>query len=289
MKKKLILIPFLAFYLSSCKENASNDESIKEVDRNFTQKLISETKASLSANLNEGNIIADNETNTSLQSNALNDTQKIEKIKAFYEERLKPNFANAKVSFIKKVYLNGLEAFVFEFEVAGEKSKELVYVKGDLFFAEAIKFSDLKSLRDEGQELLAKDKFKDILEALKEDSAFIITLGSGDKELYVFSDPECPYCKKHLAKIDENFLKEHKVHFIFYSIHDNHKITASLYKELKDKKDDDEKLKIIKHYFFENPSYENISEEETKKTNKLFEKYKDLGVIYTPFEIETKN
>lgn len=214
----------------------------------------------------------------------LSEAQKIEKIKSFYEE----NFAELKINYIEKTMLNDLEAFIFEFELGNEKSKEVIFVKDDLFFTDAISFNDLNSLEDEAQAFLSQDKFQNILKALEDDKAYIITLGSGEKESFVFSDPECPYCKKHLQKLDENYLKEHKVHFIFFTIHNNFNLIAGLYKELKNKQKDSEKLEIIR-LFFENPSYKNVSKEEAKGTEELFEKYKNLGVLYTPFEIKMKN
>lgn len=214
----------------------------------------------------------------------LSEAQKIEKIKGFYEE----NFAELKINYIEKTMLNGLEAFIFEFELGNEKSKEVIFVKDDLFFTDAISFNDLNSLEDEAQAFLSQDKFQNILKALEDDKAYIITLGSGEKESFVFSDPECPYCKKHLQKLDENYLKEHKVHFIFFTIHSNFNLIAGLYKELKNKQKDSEKLEIIR-LFFENPSYKDVSKEEAKRTEELFEKYKNLGVLYTPFEIKMKN
>lgn len=214
----------------------------------------------------------------------LSEAQKIEKIKGFYEE----NFAELKINYIEKTMLNGLEAFIFEFELGNEKSKEVIFVKDDLFFTDAISFNDLNSLEDEAQAFLSQDKFQNILKALEDDKAYIITLGSGGKESFVFSDPECPYCKKHLQKLDENYLKEHKVHFIFFTIHNNFNLIAGLYKELKNKQKDNEKLEIIR-LFFENPSYKDVSKEEAKRTEELFEKYKNLGVLYTPFEIKMKN
>ncbi|EAI3921802.1 thiol peroxidase, partial [Campylobacter upsaliensis] len=48
-------------------------------------------------------------------------------------------------------------------------------------------------------------------------------------------------------------------------------------------------LESLRHYFFENPSYKDVSKEEVKRTEELFEKYKNLGVLYTPFEIKMKN
>ncbi|EMK8456917.1 thiol peroxidase [Campylobacter upsaliensis] len=219
----------------------------------------------------------------------LSEAQKIEKIKDFYEEKIKSNFAELKINYIEKTMLNGLEAFIFEFELGNEKNKEVVFVKDDLFFTDAISFNDLNSLKDEAQVFLSQDKFQNILKALKDDKAYIITLGSGEKESFVFSDPECPYCKKHLQKLDEKYLKEHKVHFIFFTIHNNFTLIAGLYKELEHKQNDKEKLESLRHYFFENPSYKDVSKEEAKRTEELFEKYKNLGVLYTPFEIKMKN
>lgn len=115
----------------------------------------------------------------------LSEAQKIEKIKGFYEE----NFAELKINYIEKTMLNGLEAFIFEFELGNEKSKEVIFVKDDLFFTDAISFNDLNSLEDEAQAFLSQDKFQNILKALEDDKAYIITLGSGGKESFVFSDP----------------------------------------------------------------------------------------------------
>lgn len=142
------------------------------------------------------------------------DEQKIEKITQFYKESLKTNFPQLKINFVEKTSLNGFEAFIFEFEMAGEKSKELIFATDNIFFTDAVRFDNLSPLRAEAQTLLSKDKFKIILNHLKEDKDYIISLGSGTKEIFVFSDPECPYCQKHLEKLNEEYLKEYKIHFI---------------------------------------------------------------------------
>lgn len=264
--KKSIFLPLSFFLLCACSDN-ENAKLIKEVDENFTKELLSKTPTQV-----------------------LSEKEKIEKIISFYEARLKNSFENVKISFIEKQKIKGLEAFIFEFHIKQgdreEKSKEAVFISDDVFFADGASFKDLSSLRDEASKVLEKDKFKALQEALKEDKDFIITLGKGKKEFFVFSDPECPYCKKHLQKINEAFLKEYTLHFIFYSIHDNHKITALLYKALKDKESDEDKLRIMRQYFFENIKLDGISEKEEEKMRELFEKYKNLGVLYTPFEIE---
>ncbi|EIO4176391.1 thiol peroxidase, partial [Campylobacter coli] len=75
------------------------------------------------------------------------------------------------------------------------------------------------------------------------------------------------------------------LHFIFISIHNNFKITASLYKDLKGKATDKEKLEIINKYFFSNFDYE-ADEKDIQASEKIFNKYLNLGVNYTPFIID---
>lgn len=224
-------------------------------------------------------------THNQMTNTSLSDKQKIEKITQFYQERLKDNFPQLQIHFIKKIFLDGLEAFVFELDMAGEKSKEVVFIKDNIFFTDAVMFNHLIPLRDEAEVLLSKDKFTTVLHHLKEDKDYVVSLGSGKNQIYVFSDPECPFCQKYLKSINEKYLKENTVHFIFISVHNHFIVTASLYHALKDKTTDKEKLELIHQYFFNQPNYK-ASEKDIQNSKKLFEKYYDLGVNYTPFIIE---
>ncbi|EFS5691629.1 thioredoxin fold domain-containing protein, partial [Campylobacter coli] len=166
-----------------------------------------------------------------------------------------------------------------------QRVKEIVFVKDEYFFTDYVNFNTLESSREKASEILAKKSYKTILNELKKDKNYIISLGSGKNQIFIFSDPECPFCQKHLKNIDEKYLKENTLHFIFISIHNNFKITASLYKDLKGKATDKEKLEIINKYFFSNFDYE-ADEKDIQASEKIFNKYLNLGVNYTPFIID---
>ncbi|HIF9806721.1 TPA: thiol peroxidase [Campylobacter jejuni] len=214
----------------------------------------------------------------------LDDKEKIEKISKFYKEKLK-NIPNLEISFLEKNNDFPFEAYIFEFKTNTEKTKELIFVKDNYFFTDYVDFKTLELSKNKVQELLSKDKHKNILKELEKDKQYIVSLGNGKNQVYVFSDPECPFCQKHLKTIDEEFLKKNTIHFIFISVHNNFKIIASLYKELENKHNDDEKLKIINHFYFEKPDYEKISPEKENEMRGLFHKYLNLEVNYTPFII----
>jgi thiol:disulfide interchange protein DsbC len=60
------------------------------------------------------------------------------------------------------------------------------------------------------------------------DEAVAFTYGTGKKELYLVSDPECPYCTK-FAKESEGKLQKYTVHVILYplSFHKNAKVMTN--------------------------------------------------------------
>ncbi len=222
----------------------------------------------------------------------LSKNEKIEKIIQFYKERLK-DIPNLEIKFVEEKNNFPFEAYVFEFKTNTEQTKEVIFIKDNFFFNEYVDFNTLEFSKDKVQEELSKDKYSNIIKELMNDKKYIITLGNGNKEVYVFSDPECPFCQKHLKNIDEKYLKEHTIHFIFISVHDNFKILTALYNDLDKAKTKQEKLAIIKKFYFGDNDYkdfnfknnEKYKEEEIKK---IFDKYLKLGVNYTPFIINWK-
>ncbi|EFS5883597.1 thioredoxin fold domain-containing protein [Campylobacter coli] len=214
----------------------------------------------------------------------LSQEEKIQKISQFYKNRLN-NIKDLKIKFVEKNNDFPFESFVFEISANNQRVKEIVFVKDEYFFTDYVNFNTLESSREKASEILAKKSYKTILNELKKDKNYIISLGSGKNQIFIFSDPECPFCQKHLKNIDEKYLKENTLHFIFISIHNNFKITASLYKNLKGKATDKEKLEIINKYFFSNFDYE-ADEKDIQASEKIFNKYLNLGVNYTPFIID---
>ncbi|KRS42933.1 thioredoxin domain-containing protein, partial [Campylobacter coli] len=95
------------------------------------------------------------------------------------------------------------ESFVFEISANNQRVKEIVFVKDEYFFTDYVNFNTLESSREKASEILAKKSYKTILNELKKDKNYIISLGSGKNQIFIFSDPECPFCQKHLKNIDE--------------------------------------------------------------------------------------
>ncbi|EGH5917981.1 thiol peroxidase, partial [Campylobacter coli] len=156
----------------------------------------------------------------------LSQEEKIQKISQFYKNRLN-NIKDLKIKFVEKNNDFPFESFVFEISANNQRVKEIVFVKDEYFFTDYVNFNTLESSREKASEILAKKSYKTILNELKKDKNYIISLGSGKNQIFIFSDPECPFCQKHLKNIDEKYLKENTLHFIFISIHNNFKITAS--------------------------------------------------------------
>jgi len=92
---------------------------------------------------------------------------------------------------------------------------------------------------------------KELFAKLDKDS--FIALGDPKKpSIIVVSDPECPYCRKELANINER-LKEKSIKLVLAPVHDKSAFVKSelIYKEAAKAKDDAAKIKILNKYFDE--------------------------------------
>lgn len=219
----------------------------------------------------------------------LSDEEKIDRIIQFYKKRL-DKFENLEIKFLEKISANedlAFDAFIFSFKVNDGEQKELVFSKDNFIFSNFVSLENFETSEKIAFNIANKEKNKIILKELENDKDYIITLGSGDKEIYAFSDPLCPFCKEHLEKIDEDYLKSHKIHFIFTTIHgdDGFKRAQLIYENIKNGTDDMEKLRIIKYYFSENMSQEPIFKDENF-LRMMYEKYLKLGVKFVPYIIE---
>lgn len=103
------------------------------------------------------------------------------------------------------------------------------------------------------------DKEQKVLNAIKKEHAKAITLiGNKNKKLslYVFTDPNCPYCKDHLSKL-ESYLNDYKeVHLFFVGVINKNSILKSsdLISSLEKTKEYSKIIALIKEVYF-NPSY----------------------------------
>lgn len=169
---------------------------------------------------------------------------------------------------------------------------EIMFTKGDLLLPDII---DLKNKKAYKAEMKEKVTAKNIAAQFdKEDKKNIIMLGNDSKKpTYVmFSDPECPYCRMELDKI-ETTLKEANIHIILTPVHDKSALQKSflVYKDAAKVKTDSEKIKILRKYFAEDYKVADnaVSEDEVKKMDELRTKYLAAGVRSVPYIINLQD
>ena len=112
-----------------------------------------------------------------------------------------------------------IEAVVVKLSKDGNSQDEIVFTKGDFIFPDVIDLKEQKSyLAEVKKEVIANGISKIYKD---EDKANIIVLGSDPKKptIIMFSDPECPYCRAELAKI-ETTLKDSNVEIVLTPVHD---------------------------------------------------------------------
>lgn len=191
-----------------------------------------------------------------------------------------------KVSIVeRKPVYDGIEAVIVKLSNGANSQNEVVFAKGDLLFPEVINLKERKSYLGEIKQELVASGISKVYKT--EDKSNIITLGSDSKKptIVMFSDPECPYCRAELDKI-ETTLKEANVNIILTPVHEKSALQKSflIYKDIKNVKTDSEKIKILRKYFADSYSVENgtVSDKEAKKIDDLRQKYFAAGVRSVP-------
>ena len=179
-----------------------------------------------------------------------------------------------------------IEAVVVKLSKDGNSQDEIVFTKGDFIFPDVIDLKEQKSyLAEVKKEVIAKGISKIYKD---EDKANIIVLGSDPKKptIIMFSDPECPYCRAELAKI-ETTLKDSNVEIVLTPVHDVSSLQKSslIYKDAKAAKSDSDKVKILRKYYAEdyNVDDKSVSKEDVAKIDNLRKKYFAAGVRSVPF------
>lgn len=118
---------------------------------------------------------------------------------------------------------------------------------------------------------------------LKGKQAF--TIGQGKNEYYVFTDPECPFCKQFESRIiKENLLKNNKFHFFLYPLTSIHKNAQDMSVFILSKKGDNARWQALLNV----EKYKKVSDKNAEKeleANK--ELANKLGVNGTPTVIDS--
>jgi thiol:disulfide interchange protein DsbC len=173
----------------------------------------------------------------------------------------------------------------------GTRSQKLsVFTKDELIFPDVISIKQGGSIK-EMMEMAELQKKMSALYA-KEDKKNIVSFGNDPKKetLVVFTDPECPYCRQELEKIEER-LKVNNIKLIFTPVHDRSSLEKSvlIYNETAKAKTDAEKIKITRKYYDENVKYDQkISDAEVKRIEDLKLKYFGAGIKGVPFMVREK-
>lgn len=162
-----------------------------------------------------------------------------------------------------------------------------VFTQGDLIFPDVINVNS-GSIKDK----LDKQKLIKELSSLykNEDKQNILVLGNDPKKetLIKFTDPECPFCRREVAQIEEK-LKTYNLKYIFTPVHGKTSLEKSIliYKQAKKAKTLDEKIKIVKKYFTGNVDA-NVTDKEVARVEATRKKYFAAGLKGVPFYINEK-
>lgn len=213
-------------------------------------------------------------------------------IVAFYEAIFKTQMPNAKVSVGKRQKLDdGFESVELNVKVKDMQSTEILFIKDNFIFPDVIDVKKKISFRQEfemKQYYESKLNFEKNVKAALKTETKIIAIGDSKKpKIYVFSDPECPYCRQHLAKL-ETELQKYQINFILTTIHGEnafHKV-AQIYTEMKEAKTNTQKIAILRKYYDERVKTPKATKKAYDEAVALYQKYAKLGLRSVPSFIE---
>jgi len=183
--------------------------------------------------------------------------------------------------------VKGMDYVSIDLSDGSRVQKVSVFTQGDLIFPDVI---SVKS--GSFKEKLDKQKLIKELANLykKEDKQNILVLGNDPKKetLIKFTDPECPFCRKEVAQIEEK-LKTYNLKYIFTPVHDRSSLEKAIliYKQAGAAKTLDEKIKIVKKYFNGDVDAK-VTDEEVARVEKTRKKYFAAGLKGVPFYVNEK-
>ena len=122
------------------------------------------------------------------------------------------------------------------------------------------------------------------MEQYKKDA--IYTIGQGKIEYYLFTDPECPFCKK-FEQMSENLIDDVKIHVLFFPL-DGHKDAQQMCKYILKQEGNEARAKAMHDIANGKTDYKTLklTTEENSKFQSIINKHlqigRDLGVNGTP-------
>jgi len=216
-------------------------------------------------------------------------------IEDFYSEVFKnQNIDGVNVKVVERTkILDDIEKVSLKFSKGDMSQEDVTFVKGDLMFPDVVNLKEQKSYLAEEKKVIAEKAALDLVKSLakiykNEDKANVITLGNDSKKptLIMFSDPECPYCRAELDRIEAT-LKESNVNVILTPVHDISSLQKSflIYKDVASAKTDSDKIQILRKYYASDYTVADgaVSEENVKTMDELRKKYAAAGVRSVPY------
>lgn len=203
-----------------------------------------------------------------------------------------PSNAEVSINIIDEVPVSELKnttAYLFQVEHKGEKSrKELMFVQDKHVFLEMVSMDTKEPLSKTYKSKILAKTVKPLFQ--KEAPENIISLGSdkNKKTMLLFTDPECPFCRAHMADI-ENYLKKYNVKILLTTTHGRSALEKEylILKDIKPSMKDEEKVAILRKYYDENYNVDKtITDQELLKLIELKDRYFSAGVGEVPFFIE---
>lgn len=159
----------------------------------------------------------------------------------------------------------------------GVQSQDIVmFSKDNLLFPEIIDLNTKQALKQNIEKKAQNKKLKNVYS--HEDSKNIINIGNDPKKenLVIFSDPECPWCRKELAEI-ESRLQNYNVKMILTPVHGKSSLEKAylIYKNINTAKTDADKIKLIRKYYDKNVdiSKEKVTDDNVAQISQLIQKY----------------
>lgn len=117
-------------------------------------------------------------------------------------------------------------------------------------------------------------------------SNVVINLGShpGNAATVVFTDPDCPWCRKHLETIRDDLQTQNiKLVLLPLPMHiDAMDKSIEILEKIKNKKTDEEKIKLLEEYFTDDVKFKKADKEKTENYEKIVKEIFEMGVRSTP-------
>lgn len=222
---------------------------------------------------------------------AMNASEISDKVSSFIKDIVKDSSVDIEVTAVNKVADSNFE--MVEFNIV----KDGNILGSDVFFSDGVygttTLVNMKTKEDFKADYMVKKENekrialeKKLSSYVKENQDIVIDLGNhkSDVATVVFSDPDCPWCRKHLENIEED-LKKSNIKLILSPLpmHENAlSKSINILDEIKSAKTDADKIKVLRKYFKDGVEFKEPNQSKKDTYNAKVKSMFEMGVNYTP-------